>query len=187
MYKFELRQKMKWIRIVLAEGFLIFYLWVMPGVFRWKVLCFIVFAHLLLLLYLKRRKSSRNVELAQATVNPVGTSKYVSEFLSAAVILLMWCSPWSHTELLEAASAGGHNGVIELLLKIGTDVNSSHSEYSPLMLASMFGNKSTVDLLLKHGANVSLRNPRGTTAISAAESKGHIDIIELLKEAGEKE
>lgn len=52
------------------------------------------------------------------------------------------------------------------------------------MAAAMQGHTDAVKLLLERGANVHEKNERGETALTIPESKGHPEIIRILKEAG---
>ncbi|KAF2174325.1 hypothetical protein K469DRAFT_614903, partial [Zopfia rhizophila CBS 207.26] len=54
---------------------------------------------------------------------------------------------------LQAASSGGHEKIVELLLSKGADVNAQGGHYgNALQAASSGGHEKIVELLLKEGA-----------------------------------
>lgn len=58
-----------------------------------------------------------------------------------------------YSSALQAASAEGHEKIVELLLEEGADVNAQGGEYSSaLQAASAQGHGKTVELLLEKGA-----------------------------------
>jgi uncharacterized protein len=74
--------------------------------------------------------------------------------------------------------------VAEELLKSGLNVNAQNKQgFTPLMLASLFNNKKLVSFFLQKGANVKLQSARSETALSYAEKKGHMEIVDLLRKA----
>ena len=57
--------------------------------------------------------------------------------------------------VLHAASAGGHQGIVQMVLEKGTNVNAQGGEYgNALQAASMGGDKEVVQILLDKGADV---------------------------------
>lgn len=55
------------------------------------------------------------------------------------------------------ACRGGHDSIVQLLIKNGADVNLCDSkEFSPLTIASKLGHQSNVQMLLENGADVNL-------------------------------
>lgn len=67
----------------------------------------------------------------------------------------------------------------------GAEVDIRNNKgWTPLIWASIKGRKATVEFLLGHNANVHLCNNDGWNAITGAYFKKHLDIVDLLKEAG---
>ena len=55
---------------------------------------------------------------------------------------------------LQAASSGGHEAIVKLLLEKGADVNAQGGEYgNALQAASSGGHEATVKLLVDRGAS----------------------------------
>lgn len=81
---------------------------------------------------------------------------------------------------LEAAAAGGHTGVIQVLLE-----NVDHTPdqcMDALKLAADHGHVGAVDMLLWYGTN-----PSGTgriPALTRAATRGHIDVMRILLDHG---
>jgi hypothetical protein len=107
--------------------------------------------------------------------------------------------------------SSGHVEIVQDLLQAGADVNSKHGKgMTLLMLAARRGDEAIwetftgktfpartgkrktdwpamVTTLLKAGADVHSRANDGSTALSVATSKGHQDLVELLRNAGAKD
>ncbi|ERF74886.1 hypothetical protein EPUS_09092 [Endocarpon pusillum Z07020] len=79
---------------------------------------------------------------------------------------------WTLQELiaLQAASSGGHEKVVQMLLDRGAEVNAQGGEYrlTPLYEAALNGHLAVVKLLLNRGADVSIASERGWTPLHAA-------------------
>lgn len=83
---------------------------------------------------------------------------------------------------------------VNLLLKLGVDVNSTMKDSSkteqwmasrtPLMWASNHGDIQMVSLLLDRGADVSVSDSIGYTALMLAAANGNLKLIKLLVQAG---
>ena len=75
--------------------------------------------------------------------------------------------------------------VVKLLLNKGANPNaiSRKNPYTPLILASMYNRVEYVRLLLANGADVHLKGNSGTTPLEIASKKGHTEIVQMLKEA----
>lgn len=76
--------------------------------------------------------------------------------------------------------------ILEIALSQGADPNEAigESNWTLLMQAASQGNLPAVDLLIKSNANVSAKSSYGVTPCSCALSKGHIDIVKRLNDAG---
>jgi ankyrin repeat protein len=82
---------------------------------------------------------------------------------------------------LQAASVGGHNWIVELLLGKGADINAQAEKYgSALQAASAEGNDRIVELLLGKGADVNAQGGYYGSALQAALVRGYDQIVELL-------
>jgi hypothetical protein len=82
---------------------------------------------------------------------------------------------------LYAASWGGHEKVVELLLSKGADVNARGVYYSnALYAASWGGHEKVVELLLGKGADVNAQGGVYGNALQAASWGGHEKVVELL-------
>lgn len=99
------------------------------------------------------------------------------------------CSADTETALILAVRKG-HIKIVELLLKAGADINfkdSSGSKSTALMLASEQGHFDIVEILLHKGVDVTAKDKDGKTALSYAYKNGHVEIVQLLKDAGAEE
>ncbi len=78
--------------------------------------------------------------------------------------------------------AGDKNGVIELLIVKGADVNTKDQYYgeTPLHYAAQHGDKHVAELLIANGADVNAKNNNGETPLHCATRWGYKDVIELL-------
>ena len=56
---------------------------------------------------------------------------------------------------------------------------------SKLLKAAIAGHAAQVERLLTKGADVEARDQDGMTALMTAESKGHTEVVRILKQAGE--
>jgi hypothetical protein len=82
---------------------------------------------------------------------------------------------------LQAASIGGHEAVVRLLLDKGADVNAQGGEYgNALQAASVEGREVVVRLLLDKGADVNAQGGEYGNALQAASSQGHEAVVKLL-------
>ncbi|KAB5536158.1 hypothetical protein GE09DRAFT_1176634 [Coniochaeta sp. 2T2.1] len=96
---------------------------------------------------------------------------------------------------LQAASAEGHNDIVEMLLDMGADVNAQGGRYGTAlqaaaaegykeMAASTEGHKEIVEILLGRDASVNTQGGRYRTALQAASAYGHKEIVEILLDEG---
>lgn len=86
---------------------------------------------------------------------------------------------------LIAASSGGHEAVVRLLLDKGADTNNQGGRYgTALQAASYSGREAVVRLLLDRGADINLLGGLYGTALQAASSRGSEAVFRLLLEGG---
>ncbi|KZP03973.1 hypothetical protein FIBSPDRAFT_657023, partial [Athelia psychrophila] len=86
---------------------------------------------------------------------------------------------------LQAASKGGHDTTVLLLLEKGADVNLQGGyNGNALQAASFCGHDAIVRLLLQQGAEVNAQGGYWGNALQAASQRGHIIIVRLLLEQG---
>jgi ankyrin repeat protein len=85
--------------------------------------------------------------------------------------------PWT----LQYAAAHGQVSLLDMLLKMGLDVNAKGSSGNrALDIACLKGNHAIVKILLDSGADVKLRNTVGTTPLHDAALNGNAAVGELL-------
>ena len=89
------------------------------------------------------------------------------------------------TPLLQASRVGD-SAMVDLLLRSGANPNKAHPEgETPLLAASRSGSVPTVRLLLTRGVDVNAAEKfQNTTAVMWAAAEGHIDVVDVLIEAG---
>jgi uncharacterized protein len=89
------------------------------------------------------------------------------------------------TALLQASRVGD-SAMVDLLLRSGANPNKAHPEgETPLLAASRSGSVPTVRLLLTRGVDVNAAEKfQNTTAVMWAAAEGHIDVVDVLIEAG---
>jgi ankyrin repeat protein len=87
----------------------------------------------------------------------------------------------SPSELLHRAAMRGETSAIEMLLKLGADVNSTDQHgKTALHDASLKGHVDTARLLLDRGAKIGARDKNGGTPLHDAALGGSAKAIELL-------
>jgi ankyrin repeat protein len=112
-----------------------------------------------------------NVEIAQALI--------------ASKAAVNAANDYGVTPLLDA-SRTGDAPMIDLLLKSGANPSLAHPEgETPLMAASRSGSVPAVRLLLARGVEVNTAESfQKTTALMWAAAEGHIEVVDVLIEAG---
>ena len=108
--------------------------------------------------------------------------KLVKLFLEAGVNVN--AVEWQYTAL-SVASGRGNEGLVEMLLAKGADVNlrAEHGN-TPLYEASLDGHDDIAEMLLNKGANVHGVSQKEFTALHGGASKGHEKVCTLLISEG---
>jgi ankyrin repeat protein/aminoglycoside phosphotransferase (APT) family kinase protein len=92
---------------------------------------------------------------------------------------------WDSSTALQAASAGGHETVVKMLLDAGADVNAQGGEYgNALQAASRESHETVVKMLLDAGADVNAQGGYYGSALQAASAGGHETVVKMLLDAG---
>ena len=86
---------------------------------------------------------------------------------------------------LREAAKGGHEEVVEALLKAGAQVEAKDKDGgTPLHWAAEKGHEKAVGVLLKAGADIEAKDKYGYTPLHLAAEKGHEKMVEVLLKAG---
>ncbi len=90
--------------------------------------------------------------------------------------------PGSHTCPLIAATEGGEDKIVEVLIEAHANVNvfGGYDGSTPLIKAALFLPKESVELILKAGADINTPDNEGDTALIAAAYRGDQDCVEYL-------
>ena len=121
---------------------------------------------------------------------PNGTLVLTATFYGAAdvVKMLLARTPEDALNLYEAATVGNARRLKTILGQSRVRVNESTPEegFTPLSLAAFFGHPEAVKVLLEYGADVNLKPPSrfANTAVDAAVSGDHADVVRILLAAG---
>lgn len=93
--------------------------------------------------------------------------------------------PVSLSSLMRYIDSNDSGKVLEAINSDPNLVNAvDQFGWSPLMVASCAGAVEIVELLLLSGANVGLRDKGGQSCLSLAGRKGHLNVIQLIKNFG---
>ena len=90
-------------------------------------------------------------------------------------------------DIFEACSLGDLETVQQLVAGNPAEANSSAPDgFYPLSLGAYFGHRAVVEFLLENGADVraAAKNAQKVTALHAGASRGDIEIVRMLLEAG---
>src|SRR2546426_10498870 len=121
---------------------------------------------------------------------PNGTLVLTATFYGAGdvVKLLLARTPEDALNLYEAATVGNARRLKTILGQSRVRVNEATKEegFDPLGLAAFFGHAEAVKVLLDHGADVNQKPPSrfANTAVDAAVSGDHADVVRILLAAG---
>src|SRR3989454_5199085 len=121
---------------------------------------------------------------------PKGTLVLTATFYGAAdvVKLLLARTPEDALNLYEAATVGNARRLKTILGQSRVRVNEANKEegFDPLGLAAFFGHAEAVKVLLEYGADVNHKPPSrfANTAVDAAVSGDHADVVRILLAAG---
>ncbi|KAJ5348544.1 uncharacterized protein N7506_001797 [Penicillium brevicompactum] len=86
---------------------------------------------------------------------------------------------------LQAASLGGYEGLVGILLQAGADVNAQDGQYgNALQAAAWRGSPETVQILLEAGADVNAQGGEYGNALQAAAYRESSEIVQMLLNAG---
>ncbi|KAL7932079.1 putative ankyrin repeat-containing protein [Trichoderma chlorosporum] len=86
---------------------------------------------------------------------------------------------------LHCAASGGHQAMVELLLRHRADANAKDGRGgTTLMWAAAQGHQGVMDLLIKRKVDVNARDQRKQTALSKAARQGHLEIVQRLLDLG---
>ena len=98
------------------------------------------------------------------------------------------CAECDDTTLLDAATFGGQEAIVQMLLQRGASVNLQGSNgCTALMYAATNGRTTTVQALLDAKADASLQTAGGITALMLAEQYKHTAAAQLLRQHAKRQ
>jgi ankyrin repeat domain-containing protein 50 len=87
--------------------------------------------------------------------------------------------------VLQAASWGGHEKVVQILMNAGADVHAQGGYYgNALQAASRGGHEKVIQILMAAGADVHVQGGKYGNALQAASRGGHEKVVQMLIDAG---
>ncbi|KAJ3328345.1 hypothetical protein HDU93_001511, partial [Gonapodya sp. JEL0774] len=92
--------------------------------------------------------------------------------------------PRGETTALEAAAQVGHLHAVQILVKLGADVQGTHNGFKtgrPLLCACLHGKLEVVRFLLEHGADIHVKDDE---ALYMGVRSGQIEIVRILMSLG---
>jgi ankyrin repeat protein len=109
----------------------------------------------------------------------------IARILIASKAVVDTANDFGVTPLLQASRVGD-SAMVDLLLRSGANPAKAHPEgETPLLAASRSGSVPAVRLLLTRGVDVNhAESFQKTTALMWAAAEGHIDVVDVLIEAG---
>jgi uncharacterized protein len=120
--------------------------------------------------------------------HPLGLASFFGHYDTAELLLSKGArvnSPadnQTRVTSLHSAAAGGHAGIVRLLLESGAEPNSrQQGGFTPLHSAAQNGNVESLKLLLEFGADREIQSNDNKTALEMAEMAGKEQVIEVLK------
>ena len=151
-------------------------------IFRYKFLLVLYLIGLLSFLMVQPASAIDGDQLLEAALQ--GHVKTLN-FLLAHGVDVNYQDEQYGASALHAASQGGKEDIVKILLKRGADVNLKSKEgNTPLMAAAFNHHESVVKILLEAGAEVNTKNEADETALSLAREEKQEGIIQHLLQAG---
>jgi ankyrin repeat protein len=121
------------------------------------------------------KAAAANARSGRAIMNLLRLHEYAGEFEVTKLVV----------DAFYAASAGGHEAVVELLLDMSADVNAQGGHYgNALYAASAGGQEAVVKLLLDKGADANAPGAYYDNVLQAASYGGHETVVNLLLDKG---
>ena len=115
----------------------------------------------------------------QKNSNSMKTIEHCLENSDCRSVIGRWGKNYGTT--LHAASLGGHEKIVQILLDKGADVNAQGGEYgNALQAASYEGRNQVVQMLLDKGADVNAQGGEYGNALYAASYGGHDQVVQML-------
>ncbi len=119
----------------------------------------------------------------QKNSNGMKTIEHCLETSDCRSIIGRWGENYGTT--LHAASLGGHEKIVQMLLEKGADVNAQGGKYgNALQAASAGGHDQVVQMLLDKGADVNAQGGICGNALQAASEGGHDQMLQMLLDNG---
>ncbi len=80
------------------------------------------------------------------------------------------------------AAQNGHSQCIEVLHRLGADVNKAKNDgATPTLIAAAKGHSQCIEVLHRLGADVNQARNDGATPIQIAEQQGHSEVVEVIR------